>query len=41
MTIKDFDDHSGPVEHLRTGGAFKIARLARRDLVIDDHEPRF
>jgi hypothetical protein len=29
MTMKDFDDHAGPVEHLRTGGALKIARLAR------------
>jgi hypothetical protein len=45
MTMKDLHDNAGPIEHLRPGCTLKVACLARRDLVIDDHElrlrPRF
>jgi hypothetical protein len=40
MTVEDLDDHAGPIEHLGAGGALEAAGLARRDLVIDDHERR-
>ena len=45
MTMEDLHDHAGAIEHLRAGRALEVACLARRDLVIDDHElrlrPRF
>ena len=40
MAMEDLDDHAGAIEHLRAGRALEVARLARRDLVIDDHELR-
>src|SRR5260370_31673022 len=40
MTMEDLHDHSGPIKHLRTGSALEVACLARRDLLIDDHELR-
>ena len=40
MAMKDLHDYAGPVEHLGTGCALEIARLGRRELVIDDHELR-
>jgi hypothetical protein len=40
MTMEDLHDHAGPIEHLRSGCALEVACLARRDLVIDDHELR-
>jgi hypothetical protein len=38
MTMEDLHDDASAIEHLRTGCALEIACLARRDLVIDDHE---
>jgi hypothetical protein len=38
--MEDFHDHPRSVEHLRAGGVFQIARLAWRDLMIDDDEFR-
>src|ERR1019366_4988937 len=40
MTMEDLHDHAGPIEHLHAGCALEVAGLARRDIVIDDHEPR-
>src|SRR5260221_13858648 len=40
MTMEDLHDHTRPIEHLRTGSALEVACLARRDLLIDDHELR-
>src|SRR5450631_1268667 len=40
MAMEDLHDHASPIEHLRTGCTFEVACLARRDLVIDDHELR-
>src|SRR5260221_4025401 len=40
MTMEDLHDHASPIEHLRTGCTLEVACLARRDLVIDDHELR-
>ena len=38
--MEDLDDDAGAIEHLRAGRTLEVARLARRDLVIDDHELR-
>src|SRR5208283_5445331 len=40
MTMEDLHDHASPIKHLRTGSTLEVACLARRDLVIDDHELR-
>ena len=40
MAVKDLDDHAGPIEHLRAGCALEVAGLARRDVMVDDHECR-
>src|SRR5260221_11667239 len=40
MTMEDLHDHAGPIEHKRTGRTLEVAGLARRDLVIYDHEFR-
>src|SRR4029078_11075149 len=40
MTMEDLDDHPGAIEHLRTGCTFQVPRLSRRELVIDDDDPR-
>jgi len=40
MTMEDLHDHAGAIKHLRTGCTLEVACLARRDLVIDDHELR-
>ena len=38
VAVEDLDDDAGAVEHLRAGGALEVARLARRELVVDDHD---
>ena len=38
--MEDVDDDARAVEHLRAGRALEVARLARRDLVVDDHDLR-
>ena len=38
VTMEDFHDHPGAVEHLRAGRALQVAGLARRNLVVDDDE---
>jgi hypothetical protein len=40
VPVEDFDDDAGTVQHLRAGGAFQVADLAGRQLVIDDDEFR-
>jgi hypothetical protein len=40
MAVEDFDDDAGAVQHLRARGAFQVADLARRQLVIHDDELR-
>ncbi len=40
MAMEDLHDHPGAVEHLRAGCALEIAGLARRNIVVDDHELR-
>src|ERR1019366_10791694 len=40
MTMENLHDHAGPIEHLGTGCTLEIACLARRDLMINDHELR-
>src|SRR6266545_1021841 len=40
MTMEYLHDHASPIEHLRTGCTLEVACLARRELVIDDHELR-
>src|SRR6266849_336457 len=40
MTMENLYDHAGPIEDLRSGRALEVASLARRDVMIDDHEFR-
>jgi hypothetical protein len=40
MTMEDLHYHARPIEHLSTGCTLQVTCLARRDLVIDDHELR-
>jgi len=39
--MEDVDDDPGAVEHTCSGRALEVSGLARRDLVIDDHDGRF
>lgn len=36
--MKDLDDDTGTVEHLNAGRALEVARLARRNVVVDRDE---
>ena len=38
--MEDLHDHAGPIEHLRASRTLEVACLARRDVVINDHELR-
>ena len=40
MAVKDLHDHTRAIEYLRTGCALEVARLVRRDVMVDDHELR-
>ena len=38
VALEDREDHRGAVEHLRACRALEVARLGRRELVVDEHE---
>ncbi len=38
VAVKDLHDHAGPIEHVSAGRPLEVARLARRDLMVDDHD---
>ena len=40
MTMENLNDDAGPIKYLRTGRALKVAGLAWRDVMVDDHEFR-
>jgi hypothetical protein len=40
VPVEDLHDHPGPIKNLRTGCALKVACLAWRNLMIDNHEFR-
>src|SRR5687768_6769109 len=40
MTMEDLQDHPGAIEHLRAGCPLQVARLVRRELVIDKDKLR-
>ena len=40
VAVENLHDHARAVQHRRPRGALQVARLARRDLVIDHHQRR-
>ena len=40
VTMENLDDHAGAIKDLRISGALKVAGLAWRDFMIDNHELR-